>query len=152
MDKLKIKNRYLLGIRKEDNKRVYLIEPTWNCNWYWGFGYIQTFITRAIYDHQHFNSLFLEQEIFDSYKNYFIDLTLNDDEIWQLLGYMKEYYTMEKYAEFLQYGNHITSKAKNVLEEKNKVENDKEVYRINKILMPELFAKIDKLLTENNEK
>ena len=64
---------------------------------------------------------------------------------------MKEFYIMKKYAELLQYGNYITSKAKNVLEEKNEEANKKEVYRINKILLPELFKKIDKLLTEKEE-
>ena len=151
MEKLKTRNRYLLGIRKEDDKKVYLIEASWECNWYWGFGYIETFTTQDIYDHLHFDDLFLKTNIFDSYKNYFKETTLNDNEIWELLGYMKEFYIMKKYAELLQYGNYITSKAKNVLEEKNEEANKKEVYRINKILLPELFKKIDKLLTEKEE-
>ena len=31
--------KYLLGINKED-KKVYLTKPSWDCSWYWGFGYI----------------------------------------------------------------------------------------------------------------
>ena len=155
MKKEKIKRMreecYLLGKRKEDGKKTYLVSPSWDCSWYWGFGYIQTYTTRDIYDHQHFDNLFLEDNIFDSFKNYFQETTLNDEEIWELLGYMKEFYTMKEYAELLQYGNHITSKAKNILEDKNKEANKKEVERINKILLPELFRKIDKLLTESEE-
>ena len=64
---------------------------------------------------------------------------------------MKEFYVMEKYSELLKYGNYITEKAKNITEEKNKEENKKEYERINKILMPELFKKIYKLLREEEK-
>lgn len=137
--------KFLLGIRKEDNKRTYLIAPSWDCNWYWGFGYVQTFSGNYIYDHQHFDSLFLKKDIYDSYKNYFKESTLDDDEIWKLLGYMREFYIASKYAELLQYGNHITERAKCFLEEANKEANAKEVERINKKILPELFIKIEKL-------
>lgn len=150
MEKNKIikfgKERFLLGVRKEDCKKVYLAKASWDCSWYWGFGYIDTFDKNDIYDHNHFNSLFLEGRIFDSFKNYFIETTLNDDEIWCLLGFMKEFYTLQKYAELLQYGNYITSKAISVLEEKNEEKNKKEVERINKTLIPELLTKIYILL------
>lgn len=140
------KKRYLLGIRKEDNKKVYLAKATWDCKWYWGFGYVNTFTPRDIYDHQHFDSLFLKNNIFDSFKEYFKQTTLTDDEIWLLLGYMKEFYIAGKYAELLRHGNYITSRAVSFTEEKNKEANQKEIERINKILLPELFEKIYKLL------
>lgn len=145
------KNVYLLGKRKEDGKKVYLVAPSWDCNWYWGFGYIETYGKKYIYDHQHFDNLFLKEDIWDSFKEYFVETTLNDSEIWQLLGYMKEFYVMQEYAELLQYGNHITSKAKNILCEKNQEANKQETERINETLLPELFEKIDKLLTESAE-
>ena len=155
MEKLKTikfgKNVYLLGKRKEDEKKVYLVAPSWDCNWYWGFGYVQTYGKKDLCDHLHFDGLFLKETIFDSFKEHFIETTLNDNEIWQLLGYMKEFYVMEKYAELLQYGNHITSRAKNILCEKNQESNKQEIERINKTLLPELFEKIDKLLTESEE-
>ena len=137
--------KYFLGIRKEDKKRVYLIKESWDCNWYWGFGYIQTFFRNDIYDHQHFDNLFLKKDIFDSFKNYFETTPLTNDEIWQLLGYMKEFYVAQQYAELLQYGNYITSKAKCFLDDENIETNKKEVERINKKILPELFKKIEKL-------
>lgn len=148
MKKLKNNKGYLLGIRKEDEKKVFLICPSWDCDWYWGFGYVETFKRGDIYDHQHFDGLFLKENIFNSFKNYFLDTTLNDDEIWTLLGYMKEFYILKEYAELLQYGNHITSRACNILENKNKKDNKKEVERINNFLLPELFKKIDNLLSK----
>ena len=142
------KKRYFLGIRKEDKKKVYLTEATWDCDWYWGFGYIETFSRNDVYDYQHFDNLFLKNNIFNGFKNYFEETSLTDDEIWILLGYMREFYVMKEYAEILQYGNHITSKAIGVLEEKNKEKNREEVERINKILIPDILNKIYKLLSE----
>lgn len=146
------KNIYLLGENK-DGIKYWLEEATWDCNWYWGFGYIKTYtnnknpeISRDIASHQHFDSLFLNKNIFDSFKNFFKETTLNDNEIWELLGYMEEFYKMKEYSNLLYSGNHITSQAKNIKEGKNEIENKKEYERINKILMPELFKKIYKLL------
>lgn len=140
------RKRYLLGIRKEDNKKVYLTEASWDCDWYWGFGYVNTFTPRNTYDHQHFDDLFLEKNIFYSFKEYFKNTTLNDEDIFILLNYMKEFYICKKYAEVLRHGGYITTKALSITEEKNKEANQKEIERINKILLPELFEKIYKLL------
>ena len=145
------RERFLLGIRKEDNKKVYLAKANWDCDWYWGFGYVNTFDRHDTYDHYHFDGLFLKGRIFESFKDYFADTTLDDDEIWALLGYMKEFYIMQKYAELMQYGNYITSRAVSVLEEKNKTKNKEEAERINKILIPELLEKIYQLLTIQKE-
>lgn len=140
------KKRYLLGIRKEDNKKVYLTEASWDCGWYWGFGYVNTFKKNDICDHQHFDSLFLENNIFYSFKEYFKQTTLKNDDIYLLLNYMKEFYICQKYAEVLRHGGYITTRAPSITEEKNKEANQKEIERINKILIPELFEKIYKLL------
>lgn len=143
--------KYYLGIRKEDNKKVYLVKESWDCGWYWGFGCIEVFHYGICDEATHFDSLFLRQDIFNSFKDYFSKTPLTDDKIWQLLGYMREYYVSEEYVELLRHGNYITSNAKNILEEKNIEENQKEIYRINKILLPELFKKIEKLF-ESEEK
>lgn len=148
------KNIYLLG-KDENGIKYWLEEASWDCEWYWGFGYIETYtnnknpeLSKDIMSHEHFDSLFLNNNIFYSYKDFFKKSTLNDDEIYKLLGYMKEFYAMRKYSDLLCCGNGITSKAKNIKEEKNEIENQKEYERINKILMPELFKKIYKLLEE----
>ena len=140
------RKRYFLGVRKEDNKKIYLTEATWDCGWYWGFGYVNSFKKGDIYDHQHFDTLFLKKNIFDSFKNYFVSTPLTNDEIYFLLSYMKEFYIMQKYAELLQYGGYIIVRAISILEEKNKDANKKEVERINNNLIPELLEKIYKLL------
>lgn len=147
------KNIYLLGEDKEGIK-YWLVEASWDCGWYWGFGYIETYTNnkkpenaRDINSYQHFNSLFLKENILDGYHDFFVKSTLSDEEIWKLLGYMKEFYVCNEYTELLQYGNHITSSAKNIKEEENEEANKKESERINKKLLPELFKKIYDLLT-----
>lgn len=140
------KTRFFLGIRKEDGKEVFLTKASWDCDWHYGFGYVNTFEKNDIYDHMHFDDLFLKKDIFYSFKNYFKETPLTDKEIWILLGYMKEFYVMKEYSKLLHCGNYITNNAISILEDKNKESNLKEYNRINKILLPELFKKIYKLL------
>lgn len=146
------KNIYLLG-KDKNGVKYWLEEASFNCGWYWGFGYIETYTNnnnpekaRDINSHQHFKGLFLKANIFESYKNFFAETTLNDDEIWKLLSYMKEFYIIREYSDLLYSGNHIISEAKNIKLEENEEENKKEYKRINEILLPELFEKIYSLL------
>lgn len=146
------KNIYLLG-KDKDGIRYWLEEATFDCGWYWGFGYVETYtnnknpeLARDIKSHQHFDTLFLKENIFDSFKKLFVETPLTNEEIWQILGYMKEFYTMKEYSELLHCGNHITSKAKNIKLEENEEENQKEYERINEKILPKLFKKIYNLL------
>lgn len=34
------KSRVFLGTSKKTNERIYLEKPSFDCNWYWGFGYL----------------------------------------------------------------------------------------------------------------
>lgn len=150
--KKEVKNNkyYLLGKRKIDGYVIYLEKPSWDCDWYWGFGYIKAFKTKKSYEyeeHLHFDSLFLTKNIYDSFIEYFSETALSHKEIWMLLGYMKEFYVSKEYAELLKHGNYITSDAINILDKKNKAKNLEEYKRINTVLLPELFNKINKLLT-----
>ena len=56
------KNIYLIGINSEGEK-VFLEQASWDCGWYWGFGYLETYtnnrqITRSkdISSHSHFSN------------------------------------------------------------------------------------------------
>ena len=35
------KNNYLLG--KRNGVKIWLVEASWDCGWYWGFGYIEEY-------------------------------------------------------------------------------------------------------------
>lgn len=150
------KKVYLLGADAEGTK-YWLEAPSWDCNWYYGFGYIETYTNnnhpekaRDIYSHQHFDSLFLNKpqvSAFDVFKTFFKETTLNDNEIWTLIDYMISFYTLKKAAATLGRGySHITEKAK--LEETKSVEIAKE---INEKILPAIFKQIDIMLSGSKE-
>lgn len=139
---------YLLGKRKEDNKNIWLQNANFDCGWYWGIGYIEIFNNKnEIIEHTHFDTLFFNNKkcCYDLFKEYFIETTLEDKEIWQLLEIMETIYTMRKYSDMLYMGgSHITENV-----EKDIIKNDTEYKRINDILIPKLLEDIYTLLSKN---
>ena len=58
------KKNYLLGT-DQNGRKLFLVAPSWDCGWYWGFGYIETYTnnrhperSKDIASHNHFDSLF----------------------------------------------------------------------------------------------
>lgn len=56
------KNVYLIGINTEGEK-VFLEEPSWDCGWYWGFGYLEVYTNnnnpsraKDVSSHTHFTN------------------------------------------------------------------------------------------------
>lgn len=146
------KKNYLIG-KNHDGKNVYMVAPSWDCGWYWGFGYLETYATRYgrldIDAHTHFDSTIMEAtaNCFDTFKAYFKETTLTDDEIWVLCDYMKTFYTLRKTAELFRHGDsYITGRAKIDELQRTDLENE-----INKSMLPKLFEKIDNLLTPKGE-
>lgn len=149
------KDVYYLGKDKNGSNR-WLEAPSWDCGWYWGFGYIETYTnnesperSRDISEHTHFDSLFFSGNkcAFDTFKEFFISTPLSDDEIWTLCDYMMTFYTLKKTAELYRYGySYQTERAKiNII--KNKAQEN----AINEILLPELFKHIIAILTPESE-
>ena len=151
------KKFYLLGKDKEGEK-YWLQAPSWDCGWYWGFGYIEVLsnkkkpeLSKDIKLHTHFDSLFLNdksvyaKDLFDSF---FVETTLEGNEVYQLIDYMMSFYNLKNTAAILSCGDsHQTEKAKiDVLK------NEDLANYINKTLLPAIFERIDKLLGENYEK
>ena len=74
------KKIYLLGADAEGTK-YWLEAPSWDCGWYFGFGYVETYTNNNcpskaadINSHQHFDSLFLNDSkvnAFDAFKEFF---------------------------------------------------------------------------------
>lgn len=155
----KFGTHFLLG-KNHDGEYVYLKKASWDCNWYWGFGYLHTYTTytnnlhhlhperfsRDISSHFHFDSEFLNgpRHAHDMFMNYFAETVLTDSEVWQLCDYMKSFYTLKAAAEVLGRGySHYTERAK--LET---LKYPEMVGTINNVMLPALFEKIEKLLTE----
>ena len=148
------KKNYLLGTNAEGRK-LFLVAPSWDCGWYFGFGYVETYTnndcpnkSRDINSHQHFDSLFLNDSkvnAFDAFKEFFKETTLNEKEIWLLIDYMYSFYALKRAAGILSMGySHMTEKAK--LSEVQSTEMSKE---INEKILPAIFKQIDILLSDS---
>ncbi len=104
--------RFLLGIK--DNVRYYLVAQKWDCGWYWGCGYVKTYnrSKRDIDSHQHFDGLFFKtsKNGYDAFIDFFDDMTINKNEVWQLVEMMKTIYILKESAEVLGRGSsHYTT-------------------------------------------
>lgn len=149
-------NSIYFGEVKETGEKVYLSAPSWDCNWYWGFGYLGNKNC-----HYHLSS----------YQSKFHTLTLNDgslktitecrninmydalltdydlpfkikDSLWKFCELATTVYFLKETAEILgRGGSHYT-----VNECKDVIINPEEVIRINEVVLPSLFNAIHKLL------
>lgn len=144
------KEIYLLG-KDADGTLYWLEEPSWDCGWYWGFGYIETYtnnknphLAKDINSHQHWNGLFMNKNkcSFDAFKEFFVETPLNDNEIWELCDYMITFYTLQKTAELFKHGlSQYTSRAKLDI-----LKNEEQRDYINNQALPQVFERIKKLL------
>ena len=149
------KKNYLLGTDK-NGRKLFLVAPSWDCGWYWGFGYVETYTnntnpekSRDIASHNHFNYLFgtifgTNCTFYDGFKNIIIDSTLSDNELWKLCDYMETFYCLNETAEVLKRGySHYDERAKLDI-----VKDEAYAERINKVILPELFKHIEDLFKE----
>ena len=138
------KKIYLLGADAEGTK-YWLEAPSWDCDWYFGFGYVETYTNndcpsraRDIESHQHFDGLFLNNSTvsaFDTFKAFFKETTLDQKEIHLLIDYMSSFYKLKDVAKTLGVGySNMTETAK----------------EINEKILPAIFKRIDILLSDTD--
>ena len=161
---------YLIG-KDNNGKRVWLEKPSWDCGWYWGFGYLQTMrfdltpsAARDIDSHTHWDSC-----VADSKKNahdWFIETfgkpttdiwnnpvkkekgtrycRFTDKQVWRLCELMDTVYTLRKTADVLGHGksNYGENPCVDV------IKNTREAKRINSKVLPAIFAEIGKIFDE----
>lgn len=146
-------NYYLLGIYK-DGKKYYIQEPTWDCGWYWGGIYINSFTNNSqperskdIDLHTHFDSMFFNYKGKTSWEimeQDFIDLVLDHDEIWKVLELCKSFYLLKAAAGFYHCGgSNFTGSLVDELDLKSN-----EMYKtIVKAQIPTILNKLKEILT-----
>lgn len=146
----KFGKHYLLGADANGIKH-WLEEPSWDCDWYWGFGYIHTFTNNDnptqsvdISMHYHFDSFTNNnRNMYDNFKQKFTESVLTDKELWTLCELFATAYILRDYSDTLYHGGaHYTENPK-----KDLIKNPKEYDRINKTVLPAIFEEITKLLT-----
>lgn len=131
-------NRFLMGKTEEGN--IYLSPPSWDCGWYWGFGYLGN---RNC--HYHLSGIDKDKNMYDALKHHFGEsLTIPDCHLWQFCELIKTAYALKETAEVLDRGgSHYTNNPCSEI-----IKNKEETDRINSIVLPAIFNAINNILKD----
>ena len=153
------KDVYLLG--KDEHGVYYWLEsPKWDCGWYWGFGYIETYthntqpqLAKDINSHEHATNFMSEFFIeWNGSKPRLEETTFSRSEGWELCELFKRFYTLRKSADmFYRGGSHVSSSVLESIsesEKQDKIISDK----INQVMIPKVTDRILEILTPKEEK
>jgi hypothetical protein len=115
---------------KHDGDKCYLAVPSFDCGWYWGFGYVQS---RNMHTHLNWLNNGKNQNMFDSIKEFFGDtLVIDDKKLWQLCEIATTIYTLKNAAELFYRGGSNYTKNPN----HNKLQDMALCNHINDTLIP----------------
>ena len=87
---------------KYEGELVYLSKHSWDCDWYWGFGYVVNRNWRF-----HFNT-FLQDSKYGS--EVFKEANFTDKDWWYIRDLFIQAYALKKVAEVYRYGGHQSHK------------------------------------------
>ena len=158
------KDVYLIGT-DEFGTKYWLEAPSWDCGWYWGFGYIETYTNNAhpersidISSHQHWSNFVGQQENYDYKKQCFVkgeyihniydsssfsSLTFTQEQGWELSELFQQFYLLKEFAEFC----HHTPSGCNITTVDAGLGNLKDwETKINQELIPKVTEKIINIL------
>jgi len=145
------KDIYLLG-EDVEGQRYWLEAPSWDCDWYWGFGYVETYTnnrsprnSRDIASHQHADRFMSKWFIeWNGSKPILVKQTFSEKEGWELSELFKQFYFLQKAAENFNRGKcHC---AETTIEKWAKPKLAKE---INEVILPKVMNRILEILTPN---
>lgn len=130
-----------LYIGNNDGQRIYLTRPSFDCNWYWGFGYLGN---RNC--HYHLDGIAKGENInfYDALKKHFgASFIVKGDAVWKFAEIVLTIYTLKKTAELFHLGgSHMTTNpAADTLKAKSDWEKE-----INEVLIPRQVEELYKLL------
>lgn len=107
-------NKILLGILRKDagtcgdGEAVYLTKHSWDCGWYWSFGYLGNSNC-----HFHFDSLLHIKDgkggIKYEPKDLFLDTKIGAKDWWIMRDLFVQAYALKNCSEVYRYGGHQTS-------------------------------------------
>lgn len=160
------KDVFLLGL-DNDGIKYWLEAPKWDCGWYWGFGYVETYRrnvkpskAKDIDSHSHVSGLLGKQETYNFDKRCFVlgehihnlidnkmwlSTTFTEKESWELSELFNQFYFLKTAAENFGRGKcHTADTTIESWENKDLVEN------INTVLIPRVTARIIEILTPAN--
>lgn len=140
-----------LGDCKNTGYGIYLTGFSWDCNWYYGGGYLGYYnkIGRpSLQIHTHFDVIFLNQKIENNRTALWYNLKdlvdnpqFNNNEWWRIKDLYKQFYISRDCAEVFQYGGNCISEGRS----KNEINKDM-ADKINKHIENNIISEIKKIL------
>ena len=134
--------RVKIGVSKAEGV-IYLTPPRWECDWYWGWGYIgnQSYTS-------HLNHIDRYRNIYDAMKAYFTDIPLSDKDLWTFSELVTTFYALKKVAAIYNTGgsHYSTNPMAHILKDKDRCNH------INQVLLPAIFVEAYKLFERKNDK
>lgn len=155
MNTTKFDTKIKMGV--VDGEDIYLSPPSWDCGWYWGFGYLGNKNCHYHIDglkkieKYNFEKKVWEYEfvnLYDGLKRHFgKTLKVRESRLWTLAELFESFYSLRQTAEVLgRGGSHLTSNPC-----KDIIINVDEVKRINTIVLPAIFDAIHSILIEGQK-
>lgn len=154
------KNTYLLG-EDSTGTKYWLEAPTWDCSWYWGFGYVETYRNNHrpssaadIDSHQHANGEYIAPNAAGTdhtYNNdanlftgdFLVSKTFNEADGWTLRELFAQFYHLQEQAAFYGRGHMNISS----LETRHALQDKKQAKKINTVYIPMVMKNILQLLS-----
>ena len=140
---------YLLGSDK-NNIKYWLREPSWDCDWYWSCGWVETFKDGDI-DTHHLLDMYDDMCVWFpgiiGSKKIIINSPFTEDEQWKLAELFKTMYIIKNYANLMYTGYSGIS----YIYELNLKDLDY-AKEINEKLLPQIFDTIKNIMEPENEK
>lgn len=147
------KKVFLLGA-DEHGVKYWLEEAKWDCGWYWGFGYVETYTNnnypsraKDINSHQHIDSSFMGN-INSGYIHNIFDCpllnktTFSKEDGWQLSELFKTFYNLKTAAGLFGHGS--SNLTENPIADV--IKDEAFAKKINEVMMPAIFQEIYKIL------
>ena len=124
-----------------NGEKIYLSAPSWDCGWYWGFGYLGNNNC-----HYHVDGLRKDVNLYDGFKKHFGNsFVIKESDIWVFAELFQTFYSLRETAELLgRGGSHLTTNPCSEI-----IINKSETERINNVVLPAIFDEIYKVIERN---
>ena len=90
-------NLFILG------EKLYFEKHSWDCDWYWGFGYI---VNKNLHTHA---EIFIKDLLWSEVDEVFEETKLTNKDFWVFKDLLKQAYSLKRAAEVYRHGGHCTS-------------------------------------------
>lgn len=96
--------KILLGRNNVDGN-IYLSKHSWDCGWYWGFGYLGN---KNMHFHME-NFLRNGPDLYVPIEKFLTETKITQHEWWVILDLFKQAYALKHCAEVYRVGGHLTT-------------------------------------------